>query len=194
MKLEDKDYEFIKSEVVDLFQRYDVHCIPINGFELAMKMGIHLIPYSSLSKEKRRCAKSVSSDGFFVEPGDGKSYILYNDSLEYRRANMTILHELAHGVLGHHEQMPLEQREAEAAFFAKYAAAPPPLVHKIRPVTRNRIADYFCISLEAAGYALEYYYKWQNQLCSTGRLKRYELLILDMFPRRLERDGTYDQS
>ena len=39
MRLTDEQYEFIKGEVVALFERYDVRCIPINGFELAYKMG-----------------------------------------------------------------------------------------------------------------------------------------------------------
>ncbi len=51
MRLDDEQYEFIKGEVVALFERYDVHGIPINGFELAYKMGIILVPYSSLNEK-----------------------------------------------------------------------------------------------------------------------------------------------
>ena len=192
MRLEDETYEFIKAEVVDLFDRYGVNCIPINGFELAMKMGIILISYSALSAAKLFWAETVSADGFYIEPGDGKEYILYNDTLGYERANMTILHEIAHGVLGHHEGILLDIREAEAAFFAKYAAAPPPLVHKIRPECREEIMDFFCISYEAAGYALEYYHKWKAKLYACGRLETYEVKLLKMFPQELEQDGTYD--
>ena len=35
MRLDDSTYEFIKEEVTDLFVRYAIKCIPINGFELA---------------------------------------------------------------------------------------------------------------------------------------------------------------
>ena len=38
-------YEEIKQIVVDLFVKYDVSCVPVNGFELATKMGIKVIPY-----------------------------------------------------------------------------------------------------------------------------------------------------
>ena len=38
-------YEFIKGEVVALFERYNIRCIPISGFEIAYKMKIKLIPY-----------------------------------------------------------------------------------------------------------------------------------------------------
>ena len=43
MKLTDEKYEEIKEEVIHLFKLYDVNCIPISGFELAIKMGIILI-------------------------------------------------------------------------------------------------------------------------------------------------------
>lgn len=40
LELSDAEYEYIKQEVIDLFERYCVRCIPISGFELAMNMGI----------------------------------------------------------------------------------------------------------------------------------------------------------
>jgi len=101
-KLTDEQYEFIKGEVVALFERYDVRCVPISGFELAYKMGIRLIPYSSLSKKKYEAAMKVSSDGFYVEDVEGRDKIFYNDSVVYERANMTILHEIGHCVLVSH--------------------------------------------------------------------------------------------
>lgn len=38
--LSDERYEQIKRIVVDLFVKYDVNCVPVNGFELAIKMGV----------------------------------------------------------------------------------------------------------------------------------------------------------
>ena len=133
MKLENAVYEYIKEEVIDLFVRYDVKCIPINGFELAAKMGIFLIPYSALTPVKLAAAIRISCDGYYFEHGNGKEYIFYNDQVEYERCNMSILHEIGHAALGHSENTDADTAEAEAAFFAKYAAAPPPLIHKIRP-------------------------------------------------------------
>ncbi len=184
MRLDDEVYEYIKSEVIDLFERYDVHCFPISGFELAMKMGIVLVPYSSLSRQKHICAKQISPDGFYFEPGDGKEYIFYNDFFGYTRVNMTVLHEIAHAVLGHYEGIDFEVREAEAAFFAKYAAAPPPLVHRIYPNDTQEIMESFDISYEAAFYALEYYHKWRSHFYATGYLKAYEEKLLDLIPKR----------
>ena len=40
-------YEEIKQIVVDTFVKYDVSCVPVNGFELATKMGIMVIPYAA---------------------------------------------------------------------------------------------------------------------------------------------------
>lgn len=53
-RLADDRYEFIKEEVVHLFEHYGINCIPINGFELAYKLGIRLVPYSTLPKKKRQ--------------------------------------------------------------------------------------------------------------------------------------------
>ena len=177
MRLTDEQYEFVKGEVVALFERYDVHCIPINGFELAYSMGIKLIPYSALSMRKREAAMKLSPDGFFMESQDAKDYIVFNDNVPYVRMNMTILHEIGHCVLDHRSGSPEE--EAEASFFAKYAAAPPPLVHRITPKSPEEIADFFFISYTAAVNAYKYY----NTLLIYGGKKytEYELRLLRLF-------------
>lgn len=177
MRLDDSTYEFIKEEVIDLFVRYDVKCIPINGFELAAKMGIVPTPYSSLSPKKLEAAQRISPDGFYMEPGDGKEYIFYNDQVGYERCNMTILHEIGHAVLGHSEDTDSEIAEAEAAFFAKYAIAPPPLVHKIHPESPEEIADIFCISCEASCHAWDYYCSWKRFHFAYGRFTSYEVKL-----------------
>ena len=170
MRLSDEQYEEIKAEVIDLFERYSVKCIPISGFELAIKMGIILIPYSSLPPNKLATASRVSSDGFYFEPGDGRECIYYNDNIGYERSNMTILHEIGHCVLGHYDGMDQKEAEAEAKFFAKYAAAPPPLVHMINPTCPEDIVSAFGISYMASVYAFAYYHKW---LLKHHRSKNY---------------------
>ena len=180
MKLSGEIYEYIKQEAIDIFIRYDVKCTPINGYEIAQKMGIILIPYSALKDEiQYQTAKRLSQDGFYFEPGDGKEYIYYNDVMGYKRSNMTILHEIGHCVLGHTSKTDPEQAEAEANFFAKYAIAPPPLVHFFKPKRPEDIQKYFCISYEAANNALAYYYKWLIH----GKVKytKYEKELLNLF-------------
>ena len=158
MKLSDEQYEFIKGEVTALFERYNVQGIPINGFELAYKMGIVLVPYSSLNDNKHKAAMKASPDGFYMEDIQGRDIIYYNDEGSYERMNMTILHEIGHCVLDH--QNGSEEEEAEAKFFAKYALVPPVLVHKLKLTTPEEISETFDVSFEAAYYALVYYNKW----------------------------------
>ncbi len=174
-------YEFIKGEVVALFERYNIRCIPISGFEIAYKMKIKLIPYSSLTEGKFAAAMEVSHDGFLVETMDGSNIIYYNDKLSnehtYERINMTILHEIGHCVLDHTGESEME--ELEAKFFAKYAAAPPPLVHQIHPKRPEDIEYAFCLSHEAAVYAIDYYYKWL--MYGKDGSSRYEARLLRLF-------------
>ena len=181
MRLSDERYEEIKAEVIDLFIRYDVRCIPISGFELAMKMNIILVPYSSLSDEQRNAALEISSDGFHFEPGDETEKIYYNDDVGYERCNMTILHEIGHAVLGHHDGMDQDEAESEAAFFAKYAAAPPPLIHQICPNRPEDIEVAFVISYQAAVYAYDYYHLWLRKHLQTGLYFEYERRLLWLF-------------
>ena len=178
MRLNDDQYEFIKGEVTALFEQYDIKCIPISGFELAAKMGIKLISYSSLSHRKQKQAMRTSPDGFFLEANDGTEIIYYNDKKDYRRINMTILHEIAHCVLDHQEGTEIE--EAEAKFFAKYALAPPPLVHRICPITPEEIELVFDLSHEASIYAFNYYRKWLRRR-SYSFCSDYELRLLNLF-------------
>ena len=53
ISLSHRRYEEIKRIIVDLFVKYDVTCVPVNGFELATKMGIKIIPYSAISFTRR---------------------------------------------------------------------------------------------------------------------------------------------
>lgn len=47
-------YEEIKETVVELFIKYNVTCVPVNGFELATKIGIKVVPYSAIPIAKRQ--------------------------------------------------------------------------------------------------------------------------------------------
>ncbi len=181
IRLPDERYEFLKGEVISLFERCHICSWPINGFELAHKLGIALIAYSSLSPQRLKAAQDCSPDGFYREAPDGREQIFYNDKALYERTNMTLLHEIGHCVLDH-QVLPgqsSEQDETEANFFAKYAAAPPPLVHQFAPQSPDDIKEAFNISQEAAGYAYEYYLKWLR--CRVTDYTEYELRLLRLF-------------
>jgi Zn-dependent peptidase ImmA (M78 family) len=177
--LSNERYEEIKETVVEMFEEYGVSCVPINGFEIANKMGVKVIPYSAFPARVRYLMEKYSIDGFSVLRDTGEWYIYYNDDDEhdYGRINNTIMHEVAHIVLDHTEDSELA--EAEVRFFAKYALAPPVLIHKLKLETAESIADIFEISFEAAGYALAYYQKWLNY--GGHDYKDYEIRMLRLF-------------
>ena len=178
-KLTDEEYEFIKGEVIHIFITYKAKCIPVSGFEIASKMRITSISYSSLTKRKLKAAMKTSEDGFFLE-AEGHEYIFYNDiDRSYERQNWTILHEIGHVVLDHNGHG--DREEAEADFFAKYAIAPPVLIHKIKADSVQDIYDAFDISLEAAEYAFDYYRKWRRWHLAAGKYTDYENALLHLY-------------
>lgn len=149
-------YEEIKQIVVDMFVKYDVSCVPVNGFELATKMGIKVIPYSAIPESKR--------------------WLLLKKK-DYGRINNTIMHEIGHIVLDHSEDSELAEKEVK--FCAKYALVPPVLVHKLKLDNPMDIADMFDVSFEAACYAYSYYKKWL--LYGSSEYTKYELTLLNLF-------------
>ncbi len=176
--LSDDRCEEIKQEVVNLFERYNVNSVPIIGFEIASKMGIKVIPYSSKSEKARELCMKESEDGFSIRKGN-QWYIFYNEEKGFGRINNTMLHEIGHIVLDHTEDSELAEKEVK--FFAKYALVPPVLVHKLKLSTPEEISETFDVSYEAAYYALVYYNKWLNY---SGRFyKPYEKQLLALFSK-----------
>lgn len=184
MRLSDEEYEFIKGEVGHLFKQLNVKCVPVSGFEIASKLGITLIPYTSLREEKLEAAMKVSEDGFYCEE-NGKECIYYNNSSDrnYERQNMTILHEIGHCVLDHlgHSQ----KEEAEASFFAAYAIAPPVLIQKVAPKSFYDVYEKFHISLEAAYNAFVRYQKWERHHNWMGTYYDYEISIIEQYEKSM---------
>ena len=177
ISLSHERYEEIKRTVVNIFLKYGVSCVPVNGFELATKMNIKIIPYSAITESKRHLLLKKSEDGFCVEKEQGDWYIFYNDEKDYGRINNTIMHEIGHIVLDHSEDSELAEKEVK--FFAKYALAPPVLIHKLKLKNVLDIADAFEISYEAACYAYSYYKKWLQY--GGSDYTDYEIVMLELF-------------
>lgn len=175
MRLSNERYEEIKRTVVNLFVEYEVRCIPVSGFELGMKMGIEIIPYSAFNKNKQNILFHISEDGFCVQTNKWRIY--YNDKQYYRRINNTLFHEIGHIVLDH--SIDSDLAESEVQFFAKYALAPPPLNDKLNIKNVIEIYEKFDISWEAAENALKYYHKWLS--FRRYDLMDYELKLLNLF-------------
>lgn len=64
MRLSDETYEYIKQEVANMFVDYDIKGTPINSFEVAIKIGLTVVPYSALNRKERRKAMEYSEDGW----------------------------------------------------------------------------------------------------------------------------------
>ena len=175
-RFSDARHEEIKEIVVDMFEKYRVSCVPICGFEIATRMGIKVVPYSALDERVRKLMIKESEDGF-TKIDRGEYVIYYQDNKTYGRINNTIMHEIGHIVLGHLEESELA--EAEAKFFAKYALAPPPLIHKFKLKSPDEVRALFAISQEAACYAYDYYQKWLA--FGNRKYTAYEIKTLALF-------------
>lgn len=177
ISLSTERYEEIKRIVVNLFVKYNVTCVPVNGFELATKMDIKVVPYSAIPEAKRYLLFKKSEDGFCAQKITGEWFIYYNDLKDYGRINNTIFHEIGHIVLDHSEDSELAEKEVK--FFAKYALVPPVLVHKLKLKNPSEIADKFEVSFEAACYAFDYYQKWLRY--GGNNYTEYEIILLKLF-------------
>lgn len=82
----------------EMYEEYDISCVPINGFEIASKMDIKVIPYSAYPEATQRLLLKKSVDGFCLQLDTGEWYIYYNDKKGYGRINNTIMHEIGHVV------------------------------------------------------------------------------------------------
>lgn len=184
LRLPDNRYEKIKQDVVNMYEKNDIRCIPIDCFEICQKMCIKLIKYSILTNDTLASVLKSSEDGFCIQTLEvfGLSanlqwYIYYNDNMPYQRIRFTIMHEIGHIVLDHTEHSELA--ESEANFFAKYALAPPPLVHKTNPEDYLDIAITFNLSDECAYYAMKTYNNWLR--FGSNKFLDYELSLLLQF-------------
>lgn len=177
LKLTNKRFEEIKECVVNMYENFNINCVPISAFEIATKMGINVIPYSAYNERIQTLMLKQSEDGFNIETENGEFYIFYDNTKIYGRVNNTIMYEIGHIVLEHSQDSELAEKEVK--FFAKYALAPPVLIHKFKLKDTYEISETFGISLEAACYAITYYKKW---LAYGGkRYTSYEMKILNLF-------------
>ena len=161
----------IKQEVIFMFEECGVDSYPIDPFFIARKLHYILRPYSSLSLDDYWEACSESPDAFsrpeFNHNTNMWEYVIYynDEQLSQGRIRWTILHEIGHCYLGHHDNpddslYPIEEQEAN--FFAKYSIAPPPLIHICRCASPADIERIFLTSATAADYCFSYYQKWWN--------------------------------
>jgi hypothetical protein len=166
--LTDTRCDEIKQEVLFLYEECEVHTYPIDCFAIATKLYYVLRPYSSLDCDEYARALRTDPDGYSkveVNPATGMNQyvIYYNDNALLGRMRWTILHEIGHIYLGHHDhpdESLSEIEEAEAEFFAKYAIANPPLICISHCQGPEDIEATFETSHTAAVFLFDYFKKW----------------------------------
>lgn len=89
-RLPDFRYEDIKDIVASIIERYQIHTIPVDVFELVKRIGIQLVPFSKLTvPEKQALAQhgiTPAISGFCAlgtKLGQPAFYIYYNDSNDW---------------------------------------------------------------------------------------------------------------
>lgn len=181
MRLSGNRYDEIEQEVVKLFEKLNISRFPIDCFEVCNQLGIAVIPYSKLSQKQRMHIAILSEDGFNVLLEIAKDKfvheIYYNDSMPDRRTRFTIMHEVGHIILDHTEHSDLG--ESEANHFARYALAPPPLVHKLKVEDYLELSERFDISRQCALNAMDNYTKWLKY--GSSKQHDYEIALISLF-------------
>ena len=186
--LSSKECDDVKISVVEMFEDCEVDSIPICPFTIAKKQYIVCRPYSELSAEKQMWAFSISSDAFSQVERDPltnrNQYVIYYNDIDrdIARIRWSIFHELGHIARGHHDNHDdnlYDIEEAEANLFAKYAIAPPPLIHVLRIQSWQEIVSVFHTSEDAARNCYNYYLKWLNN--GPEDYTDFELRLLELF-------------
>ena len=161
-------YNEIDQEVIYMFEECEITTWPIDCFEIARKLHYVLRPYSSLPLEGFIAAMNFDVDGYStveMNPTTGMyEYIIYyNDTTGNEcRMRWTVLHEIGHIYLGHHDNKVrnVDVEEAEANHFAKYAIAPNPLINITHCEDATDIHNIFNVSMLASGYLYSSYQSW----------------------------------
>lgn len=186
-RLPDFRYEEIKKEVASFFKKLGRITAPIEIFAAMSCLGIRPVEYSFISEAEWEKLTALGidrdSDGFLViaeKDGVRTAFIYYNDAKSPEKIRFTIMHEIAHFFLGHTQ--PSLNAEAEANFFAKYAVAPPPIIHLKPPESFVAIHRRFGITNECASFVFGYYQKWLRIYMRRGMSHtEYEHTILELF-------------
>lgn len=140
----------ILTEVLEVYAKCDVYLFPIDCFNIIKKLNIKVVPYSSLSFDKQKALKEVSTDSYRIG-----NTIYYNDdkrALVEGRIRFNLMHELGHIVLGHTEES--DYNENCANWFAGEILAPTVIIYEYfdyyTESAQSAIVKAFNISLEAA--------------------------------------------
>lgn len=181
MLTSDGRYEEIKNTVADLIERLVIITFPLDIFDICRQLGIKLVRYSDIPISQRSTLKLGSEDALHVlwelSKGVFEYTIYYNDDLPAQRTRFSLVHEIAHIILGHLEHSDLA--ESEANFFAAYLLAPPPLIDYLKISDYTELAVKFNLSYTCAFNSMQRYIKWKSY--GSNVIKPYERKIIEAF-------------
>lgn len=154
-----KQYDKMTRLALDVLSDYELFCFPLDVFSLAEKIGMKLIPYSTLTLEQYMTLyhKYDMNLGFTVSRSEN-GYIeydtYYNDvDIQEPRQRFTIAHEIKHVVSGDcHKKYLTERDEALADFFAKSLLAPQAIIIQEGLSSPEEYVERFHISQQSAEY------------------------------------------
>lgn len=175
------DYPKLDEDAINLRIDYGFFEYGIDVFELARYIGMTLIPYSSLSEEKRSAIKATNdlNDGFTVmrhSDGGWDFLTYYNDNLPLVRQRFTIAHEIKH--VFYREENSTEKDEALADHFARELLAPSCLVmFLMENHSVSELCNFFNISVQATQNAVK---SAKSRVKGKGKqLNQYEAEYID---------------
>lgn len=85
-------YDEIDKTIIDIMIDYDIKEFPIDEKLVCRRLGVSLVPYSSLDDSDDSVLQKQSEDAFFVpQSKDRPPTIYYNDRIENEGRNNVIL-------------------------------------------------------------------------------------------------------
>lgn len=148
----------IEAAVVELLEEYGFNSYPISLCKVLAALQIDQVPYSSLGEDEKALANLASQDKTFnVTSRDYmRVQVVFDDTRGsyFYRARFSCGHEIGHIWLGHEEDTP--GCESEADYFSGYLLAPHPLIiiSMGNPCVAE-VSERFGVSRDCASFAID---------------------------------------
>jgi len=157
---------YIRQAVTDTIIKCHISTFPIDCFNILNRFDYKVCTYSELQSRNLELYKmcvSYSEDAFRI----GNMHIIaYNDKKPPKRIRFSLMHELGHHILGHKNDTP--ENEEEANYFASNILAPRIAMYYAKLKTVADVSELFEISSSAAYYAAQDFSEWCNEVCQSG--------------------------
>jgi hypothetical protein len=151
------DHTHTKYMTLEVFNFCNIKSFPIDCFSIIKEYGLEAVSYSSLYDGLKNYCLMYSDDAFKY-----KNLICYNDDRPNGRVRFSLMHELAHILLGHQGDHTSAQ-EQDANFFASNVLAPRMAIHYAGCKNQSDVSKLFHITDEAAHYAFADYRRWYRR-------------------------------